>query len=162
MQPEIDEATRQRLIGDIDAMPAALAAALDGLTEAQLDTPYRDGGWTVRQVVHHLADSHMNAYIRMRLAVTEDNPTLKPYDESRWAEIPDARTGDVSLSLPLIEALHRRMVTFLRNLAPGDFATPIVHPESGQLTIDKLLQIYGWHSRHHVAHITSLRAARGW
>jgi hypothetical protein len=162
MKPDIDPATRTRLIDDIAAMPAALAAAVGGLSAAQLDTPYRDGGWTVRQVVHHLADSHVNAYIRMRLAVTEDNPTLKPYDEEEWAKLDDARTGDIALSMPLIDALHRRWVVFMRGLPAEAFARPIVHPASGQLTVDKLLQIYGWHSRHHVAHVAALRVREGW
>jgi hypothetical protein len=162
MQPEIDSATRDRLMKDIEEMPAALGAAVERLTEAQLDTPYRDGGWTVRQVVHHLADSHMNAYVRMRLALTEDNPTLKAYDEAAWAEIADARTGEIALSMPLIEALHRRWTVFLRGLPAAAFGRPIAHPESGPMTIDSLLQVYGWHSRHHVAHITSLGARMGW
>ena len=160
--PTIDAATRAALIADIEQLPEALGRALAGLNDAKLDTPYREGGWTVRQVVHHVADSHMNAYIRMRLAATEDSPTIKPYDEVAWAEQSDAQTGDINLSVPLIDALHRRWSVWLRQLPASGFARTVVHPESGTLSIDGLLQIYGWHSRHHVAHITGLRKRLGW
>jgi uncharacterized damage-inducible protein DinB len=161
-KPAIDGATRSELIAHIEALPARLADALDGLTDAQLDTPYRDGGWTVRQVVHHLADSHLNAFIRMRLAATEDTPPLKTYDEAVWAEQVDAKTAPVALSRAILDGLHARWVLWLRALPEAAFARPALHPEAGPVTIDSLLQIYGWHGRHHVAHITALRARHGW
>lgn len=138
-----------------------LRAAVEGLTEAQLDTPYRPGGWTVRQVVHHVPDSHLNAYIRMKLALTEDGPTIKPYDENLWAELSDSRMP-VDASLSLMDALHRRWVTVLRSLQPADFARTFLHPEAGVVSLDRLIALYAWHGRHHVAHITSLRQRMGW
>jgi uncharacterized damage-inducible protein DinB len=159
---ELVDEGRRRAIGDIEVAPARLRAALEGLLPQQLDTPYRAGGWTVRQVVHHLADSHMNAYARFRLALTEAEPTIKPYDETRWAELSDARTAPVEISLALLESLHRRWVMLLRSLAPGDFARRFRHPEHGLMTLEKNLALYAWHGRHHVAHITSLRERMGW
>ena len=161
-RPAIDAATREQLIDEIEQLPGRLRAAVSGLSEAQLDTPYRDGGWTVRQVVHHVDDSHMNAFIRMRLAVTEDNPTIKPYEENEWAKLADSRGGPIDLSLPLLDALHRRLTIFLRSLDASAFDRPLVHPDMGQLKLHDLLQIYGWHSRHHVGHITGLRKRQRW
>ena len=155
------EAQRRQLIAILEALPAKLREAVDGLNEKQIDTPYRDGGWTVRQTVHHIADSHMNSFIRFRLAITEDNPTIKPYKEALWAEIPDAREP-VEVSLTLIDSLHRRMVVMLRAFKPADWQRTLVHPENGQMTLDRMLGIYAWHSRHHVAHITELRKRMGW
>jgi len=153
---------RRQLIDQIDQAPAQLRQAVAGLTEEQIDTPYRPGGWTVRQVVHHLPDSHMNAYGRFRLALTEDEPTIKPYDQERWAALEDARTAPAELSLSLLEPLHRRLVLLLRSLRPEDFARTFRHPEMGVVTLDRLLGMYAWHGRHHIAHITSLRDRRGW
>jgi hypothetical protein len=153
---------RQQLIGQIELSPAQLREALAGLTEEQIDTPYRPGGWTVRQVVHHLSDSHMNAYVRFRLALTEDEPTIKPYDQERWATLEDARTAPAELSLSLLESLHRRFVLLLRSMRAGDFARTIRHPELGVVALDKYLGMYAWHGRHHIAHITSLRDRMGW
>ena len=159
---QVTEAQRPKLIQHIADTPANLRAAISGLSEQQLDTPYRPGGWTVRQVVHHLPDSHLNSYIRFKLAVTEEKPTIKTYEEKLWAELDDGRTAPVEISLQLLEALHRRWVMFLQSLKPGDFARQFTHPENGLMTIDDLLRLYAWHGRHHVAHITSLRARMGW
>ncbi len=153
---------RREAIDALAEAPARLRAAVAGLSPQQLDTPYRPGGWTVRQVVHHLADSHMNSYVRFRLALTEEEPTLKPYDERRWAELSDARTAPIEISLALLESLHRRWVMLLRSLAPADFARRFRHPEHGLMTLEKNLALYAWHGRHHVAHITSLRERMGW
>jgi uncharacterized damage-inducible protein DinB len=161
-QETIDAATRAALIDAIAAAPAALAAAVRDLSEAQLDTPYREGGWTPRQIVHHLADSHMNAYVRMKLAATEENPTIKPYLEGAWARLPDAMDADVTASLGLLDALHARWVAFARALRPADFERTLLHPERGPMTIDRSLALYAWHGPHHVAHITGLRRERGW
>ncbi len=162
IQPELTDARRAELIDRIEATPAAVRKAVAGLDDARLDTPYRPGGWTVRQVVHHLPDSHMNAYIRFRWALTEDNPTIKTYTESAWAELPDARSAPVEPSLTLLESLHDRLVRLLRSFGPAEHHRPFVHPEVGPMTLDGLLQIYGWHGPHHTAHITSLRQREGW
>ncbi len=132
-----------------------------GLSQEQLDTPYRAGGWTVRQVVHHLPDSHLNAYVRFKLALTEDKPTICPYDEARWAELGDSRHTPIATSLELLERLHERWVVLLRSMAPADFARRFVHPELGELDLNLYTAQYGWHGRHHVAQITALRAAVG-
>ena len=154
---------REQHIGEIAAAPARFRAAVQGLDDHQLDTPYRDGGWTVRQVVHHFADSHMNAYVRFRLAITEKGPTVKPYDEAKWAELIDARTMPVEVSLRLIESLHERWVTLLRSCSDADFARILHHPEyAGTVRLDTYLAQYGWHCRHHAAHITGLRGRMGW
>jgi hypothetical protein len=153
---------RTQCIRDIEETPARLRAAVAGLTEKQLDTPYRPGGWTVRQVVHHLPDSHMNAYVRIKLAITEDRPTIKPYEEARWAELVDGRTAPAELSLTLLEALHARWVMLLKSLAAEQFQRPFVHPDHGQVDGEWLLAMYAWHGKHHVAHITSLREREGW
>jgi len=161
-EDEASEARRREWIAQIEEAPAKLRAAIQGLTEQQLDTPYRDGGWTVRQVVHHLPDSHMNAYVRFKLAVTEDYPTIKTYEEKLWAELPDAKTASVEPSLALLESLHYRWVLFLKSLSAADYARKIRHPELGELALDKYLAMYAWHGRHHVAHITSLRKRMKW
>jgi hypothetical protein len=153
---------RRRLIDAIDQTPANLRAAVEDLSEQQLDTPYRPGGWTVRQVTHHVPDSHMNAYIRFRLALTEEEPTIKPYDEGRWAELADARTAPVETSLALLEALHLRWAMLLRSLSDADFARQFRHPELGIVSLDKNLALYVWHGRHHVAHVIFLRERMGW
>lgn len=161
-QPTITRVERQALLDDIDACPAKMSAAVEGLGESQLDTPYREGGWTVRQVVHHVPDSHLNAYVRLKLALTEDNPTIRPYDEAEWAKLADARETPVETSLTLLDTLHKRWMTLWRAMSDGDFKRPLIHPDHGQKDLDWLLQMYGWHSRHHVAHITSLRERNGW
>ena len=153
---------RRTLIQQIKDAPAAMRQAVAGLSERQLDTPYRPGGWTVRQVAHHVPDSHMNAYIRCKLALTEDNPTIKPYDETEWAKVADTARTPVDVSLTLLESLHTRWGILLDSLGDADFARRLQHPEHGQVTIDWLLQLYAWHGRHHVAHITELRKREGW
>jgi DinB superfamily len=152
---------RRVAIDQIAQTPGFLNAAVAGLTAEQLDTPYRDGGWTVRQVVHHVADSHMNAYVRFKLALTEDEPTIKPYNEKLWAMLPDSQ-APVEVSLALLNALHLRWGAVLLSMKPEDFARTLRHPEMGLVTLDGNLRIYSWHGRHHVAHITALRAREGW
>lgn len=158
----LTEAQRRDLIDAIAEAPARLAAAVAGLTPAQLDTPYRPGGWTVRQVVHHVPDSHLNSYVRFKLALTEDEPTIKPYDEARWAELADVRATPIETSLALLENLHQRWVLLLRSLGPADWMRKFKHPERGVVTLEQTLGLYAWHGRHHVAHITSLRERNGW
>jgi uncharacterized damage-inducible protein DinB len=157
----LTDAERRESIEAIAAAPARLRAAVQGLTEEQLDTPYRPGGWTVRQVVHHVADSHMNAYIRFKWTLTEDNPTIRTYQQGQWAELPDS-FGPVAGSLTMLEALHDRWVRLLRAMKPADFARPFNHPENGPMTLDSLLVLYDWHGRHHTAHVTGLRERMGW
>ena len=153
---------RQRAIDDLAALPARMREAVAGLDDAQLDTPYRPGGWTVRQVVHHVADSHMNGFTRIKLALTEDTPTIKPYDENAFAALGDMRLP-VPISLSLLEALHARWIAIYAAMAAEQFARAFVHPEHGRaITIEEFTQMYGWHSRHHVAHITALRRRNGW
>jgi uncharacterized damage-inducible protein DinB len=149
-------------IEEIAAAPQHLSAAIGGLSPDQLDTPYRPGGWTVRQLVHHVPDSHINAYVRYRLALTEDEPLIKPYDESRWAELQDARTAPVEASLALLEALHQRWTSLLRTLTPAQWRRTFRHPERGTPSLRQDLGLYAWHGRHHVAHITALRKRMGW
>lgn len=156
------EAQRQGFIADIASTPAALQAAAGGLSAQQLDSSYRDGGWTVRQVVHHLPDSHMNAYVRFKLALTEDEPTIKPYAEDRWAELADTKTTPVEVSLMLLEALHDRWVTLLRSLNPEDWKRQFRHPELGAVSLEKNVALYAWHGKHHVAHVTELRKRMRW
>lgn len=156
-------ASRAAAIADITALPGNLRAAVAGLDDDRLDTPYRPDGWTVRQVVHHLADSHLNAYTRVKLALTEDTPTIKPYDEKEWAELLDAKTMPVAPSLGIIEGIHQRWVTLLGSLSDAEFARTVVHPEHGRMmSIDYLTAMYAWHCRHHTAHVTELRAREGW
>ena len=161
-EPELNDVSRQNLIRQITEAPAKLREAVKGLTEEQLDTPYRPGGWTVRQVVHHIPDSHMNAYIRFKLAMTQHQPPVKPYKEYLWAELVDAKSSPIEPSLTLLESLHQRWIVFLRSMATADFARTINHPENGMMTLDRVLQLYAWHGRHHVAHITSLRERMNW
>ena len=161
-KPTVDASACATMIQELAAAPAAIAAAVKGLTDTQLDTPYRDGGWTPRQIVHHVADSHMNAYIRCKLGITEDNPTIKPYDEKTWAETIDGRTAPIELSLPVIDGLHRRWVQFLNSLDMQALSRTVTHPERGPMTLTDLLQLYSWHGRHHTAHITELRQRMGW
>ena len=161
-QPSVDAAACAALIDQVASAPAALATAVKGLSDAQLDTPYRDGGWTPRQIVHHIADSHMNAYVRFKLGVTEDHPTIKPYDEKSWAETIDSRTAPVEVSLNVIAGVHARWVQFLQSLDGVALSRTIQHPERGSMALTDLLQLYAWHGRHHTAHITRLREERGW
>jgi hypothetical protein len=157
-----DRSHRSAAIADIAELPQKIRAAVAGLNDAQLDTPYRRDGWTVRQVVHHVADSHMNAFIRLKLALTEDAPTIKPYDENAWATLADMRLP-IDLSLAIIEGVHQRWHALNAALTEADYGRLWTHPEHGKtFTVDWLLQNYGWHSRHHVAHITALRARQHW
>lgn len=158
----LNHAQLQKLIDDIEQTPARLRAAVQGLSDSQLDTPYREGGWTVRQVVHHVPDSHVNAYVRFKLALTEDEPTIRPYMEDRWAELPEAKSAPVELSLSFLEALHKRWTIVLRELKEGDFKRSFRHPDLGIVTLEKNTALYSWHGRHHVAHITNLRESKGW
>lgn len=160
---ELNADERRTMIDTIAAAPARMREAVSGLSEAQLDTPYREGGWTVRQVIHHVPDSHLNAYIRLKLALTENDPAIRPYDEGLWAELPDSKETPVEVSLTLLESLHARWVTLLRSLQESDFRRTLRHPEhSGILTVDWLVSMYAWHSRHHVGHVTALRERSGW
>jgi uncharacterized damage-inducible protein DinB len=160
---EIPEEQRAAWIGEIRRLPADLREAVRGLSAEQLGTPYREGGWTVRQVVHHLADSHMNSLTRFKLTLTEENPTIKPYREAAWAELADAVTLPVETSLQLLDALHERWIVLLESLSAEDYQRTFFHPESGQtVKLDYNVGIYAWHGRHHVAHITSLRERMGW
>jgi len=154
-------AQRGECLEQIAAAPKLLRRAVAGLDEPQIDTPYRPGGWTVRQVVHHLPESHMNAYVRCKLALTEDVPTIKPYNQTRWAETPDAR-APVEVSLALLDALHQKWMVLLRGMAPDDFARQLNHPENGIMTLDSVVAMYAWHGRHHTAHVTGLRERMGW
>jgi len=153
---------KQDALDGIARTPANLRAAANGLTGAQLDTPYRPGGWTVRQVVHHLPDSHLNAYVRFKLALTEDQPTIKTYAEDRWAELADTKATPVEVSLTLLDSLHDRWVRLLRSLTAENWKRTFRHPELGVMTLEKTLALYAWHGRHHVTHITSLRDREGW
>lgn len=160
---ELTPGERREHIDHIAAAPARLRAAVAGLDNRQLDTPYREGGWTVRQVVHHVPDSHVNAYCRLKLALTEDTPTIRPYDESTWAKLDDVRVTPVEVSLTLLESLHERWVGLLRTMRDEDFRRTFRHPEhEGTQTIDWLVAMYSWHGRHHAGHITSLRERMGW
>jgi hypothetical protein len=163
MPATITAETRGRAIEDIAALPSRLREAVALLTDRQLDTPYRPGGWTVRQVVHHVADSHLNSYVRMKVALTEHSPTITPYDEKLWAALPDMRLP-IDSSLGILDGLHVRWVVLFRALQPADYARTFQHPEypDAPRTIEWVLQHYAWHSRHHVGHITSLRQREGW
>jgi hypothetical protein len=156
------EDQKEDRIDQVTHAPSNLRVAIKGLTNSQLDSPYRPGGWTVRQVVHHVPDSHMNAYIRFKLALTEDEPTIKPYAEDRWAQLADTKTTPVEVSLAMLDALHDRWVRLLNSLTTDDWKRTFRHPELGAMNLEKTLALYAWHGRHHVAHITSLREREGW
>jgi uncharacterized damage-inducible protein DinB len=162
MPEQITATTRAEAIREIADTPEKLRTAVKGLNDRQLDTPYREGGWTLRQVVHHLADSHLNAYIRLRLALTESEPTIKPYEEGAWAKLEDAEHAPVEVSLRLIDPLHERWVRLLRSLKTEDFARTLRHPEHGLRSVDWLAFLYAWHGRHHTAHITELKKQKQW
>lgn len=149
----LEAAERAELITVLDRTPARFRALVTGLTDPQLDTPYRPGGWTIRQVVHHVPDSHLNAYVRMKLAVTENAPAISTYEEALWAELPEAKSGPIEMSLALLEALHTRWVAFLRALPSSDFRKAFVHPQWRNVTVDEAIVMYAWHCRHHAAHI---------
>ena len=155
----LDEAARSAAIADLEQAPDNLRRLVAGLGDAQLETPYRPGGWTIRQVVHHVPDSHMNAYVRMKLAVTEDTPQIRPYEEGRWAELPEAKSAPIAMSLDLLAALHRRWVAFLRALPDQDFRRAFLHPEWGRVPLDEAIAMYAWHGRHHVAHVRQALAS---
>lgn len=157
----INDTQRRDFINAIAETPTNLKAAVAGLNDKQLDTPYRPEGWTIRQVVHHLADSHLNSFTRFKLALTEQEPTIKPYDEKLWAELPDSKTP-IELSLPLLEGLHKRWTILLNSLSASDWQRTFRHPERGTMTLSDNLQLYAWHGKHHVAHITALRERNGW
>jgi hypothetical protein len=157
-----DKEQREKFIEDIEQTPAALRAAVQGLSPQQLETPYREGGWTVWQVVHHVPDSHMNAYIRFKLALTEDEPTIKPYEQQLWAELEDVKSTPIEVSLALMDALHDRWVRLLRSMKTNDWKRSFRHPELGMVALEKNVALYSWHGRHHVAHITELRKRMGW
>ena len=160
--PDIPHDGRRASIREIADAPRALRAAAAGLTDAQLETPYRPEGWTVRQVIHHVPDSHMNAYVRFKLALTEDRPVIKPYDEAAWAQVADTARTPVEVSLTLLDALHHRWVVLLESLEATDYARELVHPQHGPVTLDWMLQLYAWHGRHHAAHVSELRTREGW
>lgn len=149
-------------IDRIAAMPSALKKVVAGLSDDQLDTRYRPGGWSVRQLVHHIADSHMNAFIRVKLALTEDAPTIKPYDQDAWVRMADIDAVPPSVSVGIVDGVHARFVAVLRAMTPDDFSRTLLHPENGPMTIDRLVGIYAWHGDHHVAHIRALRARESW
>lgn len=157
----MDAAARQEGLAAIRDLPDRLRAAVAGLTDAQLDTPYRPGGWTVRQLIHHLADSHLNAYCRWKLALTEPHPRIKPYDQEAWATLPDSRLPP-GVSLDLLTALHARWTTVLETMTEADFGRTLDHPETGPARLDRMLHHYAWHGRHHTAHVTALRSRLGW
>ncbi len=162
IDPHVTPEKRNAWIDQIAEAPALLRLALAGLTDAQLDTRYREDGWTIRQVVHHIADADINGFMRFKLALTEDNPSIKTYEEDGWAETVDGRDAPVELSLQLFEALRARWALLLRSLSEADFARAFVHPDRGVMTIDRTIQLYAWHGRHHTAHITDLRRRAGW
>ena len=155
-------AERIDAIATLEGLACHLRDAVEGLDDSQLDTPYREGGWTIRQVVHHVADSHMNAFIRLRKALTEDWPLISPYDEKAWSMLVDSVTAPVGLSLDLVEALHARWVRILESLTVDEWERGFKHPQMGPMTVEGATLLYAWHSRHHVAHITHLRKKRGW
>ncbi|OGU32740.1 MAG: metal-dependent hydrolase [Ignavibacteria bacterium GWA2_55_11] len=161
-KPSLSNDDRKELIRQIKETPSLFRKAFHGLNDDQLDTPYREGGWSARQVAHHVPDSHMNAYIRTKLALTEEKPAIKPYDQSRWSELIDARTMPIEVSLSLLETVHARWVVVLESLTAGDFARRFFHPENGEQNLDWLLQMYAWHGRHHTAHVTELCKQKGW
>ncbi|HEU4456276.1 MAG TPA: bacillithiol transferase BstA [Longimicrobium sp.] len=159
---EITPGRREAWIGEIAALPVRLREAVAGLSEERLDTPYREGGWTVRQVIHHLPDSHMNGYVRAKLSLTEEAPLIKTYDEARWAELADTRDTPPEVSLALLDALHARWAVLYRSLDEAQWKRTFTHPELGAMTLERHLSLYAWHGRHHTAHVTSLRERMGW
>ena len=160
--PSATPATRATCIRAIAEAPALLRLAVIGLDDRQLATPYRPGGWTVREVIHHVPDSHLNAYCRFKFALTEDGPTIKPYDEAAWAKLADTALTPPEVSLALLDAQHSRWVALLKSMTAEDFLRPLQHPEHGKMTLDWMLQLYAWHGRHHAAHVTELRKREGW
>jgi uncharacterized damage-inducible protein DinB len=158
----LTEDRKRAFLDDIAKTPAKLRVAVKGLSQNQLDTPYRPGGWTVRQVVHHVPDSHLNSYTRFKLALTEDEPTIKPYAEDRWAQLADTKATPLEVSLTLLDSLHDRWMRLLRSMTPEQWKRTFRHPELGPMTLEKTLALYAWHGRHHVAHITALREREGW
>ncbi len=162
MAEHSSEAQRQEIIASIAEAPKRFRDAVAGLSDAQLETSYREGGWTVRQVIHHVADSHMNAYIRTKWALTEAEPTIKPYDEKSWAELEDAKRAPLEPSLALLDSLHDRWVRLLRSLTPEQWKRTFRHPEMGPMTLEKTLALYAWHGPHHIAHVTELRKRMSW
>jgi uncharacterized damage-inducible protein DinB len=159
--PLTDDKKREA-IDSVAETPANLRAAIAGLSPEQLNTPYRPGGWTVRQLTHHVPDSHLNAYIRFKLALTEDEPTIKPYEQQLWAELPDTKETPIEVSLTMLEVLHDRWVRLLRLLNAKDWQRTFRHPELGTVSLEKNLALYAWHGKHHVAHVTALRQREGW
>lgn len=159
---EVSPEDRRQHLRDIAELPAKLREAVAGLAPQHLDIPYREGGWTIRQIVHHIPDSHVNSYVRFKLALTEDRPIIKPYDEKLWAEIPEARTAPIEMSLDMVDALHGRWSLMLRNMTDADFERSIMHPEIGVLKVKSMVAGYGWHCRHHVAQIVATRRRMGW
>ena len=160
--PQPTRAKHKGWVDQIGRVPGELRALVQDLSERQLDTPYRPDGWTVRQVVHHLADSHLNAYVRTKLALTEEEPTIKPYDQAAWAELPDGSTAPIESSMSLLEALHARWVATLRAIDEEAFKRTLNHPEQGLITISRIVQSYAWHGQHHIAHVNTLRDKMGW
>jgi uncharacterized damage-inducible protein DinB len=160
--PNVTPEKRRQWIAEIKTAPALFRTAVAGLTDSQLDTPYRDGGWTVRQVVHHMADSHVHNLIRFRLALTQDSPAVSGYDPAKWAELPDAKSGPLDVSLSLFQAIHDRWSLLLNAMSPTDFARTFRRPDGQVVTLDRGLQTYVWHGKHHAAHITGLRERMGW
>lgn len=158
---EIAPELRRQFIETIEDLPAKLREAVEGLSEEQLETPYRPDGWTVRQTVHHVADSHINLFIRFRLALTEDTPTIRPYEEAEWAKLSDAKMP-LDVSFKIIEGVHARLTNMLKSLTDKQFARKLIHPDSGEWTIESMLGLYDWHSKHHTAHITRLRERMNW
>ena len=157
------EAQKNKWINDLRHLPKDLEMAIQNLDAAQIQTPYREGGWKVQQLVHHIADSHMNSFIRFKLALTEDNPTIKPYDENAWSEMADVQKEPINVSITLIYALHKRWLTLLQNMSDADFEKTLFNPQRrGQLTLWEMLGIYAWHGKHHVAHIKTLKENKGW
>lgn len=162
VEDKIDKAVIDKFIKEIELLPERLADAVRGLNLKQLQTPYRPDGWTIQQVVHHIADSHMNAYVRFKLALTESKPIVKPYDEKLWAELPDAKLVDINVSLSFIDSLHKRWVILLKQLKTKELDKEFLHPESGMKNLKETLCLYAWHSNHHLAHITSLKQRMNW
>ena len=156
------EAKKSEYLSDVEQVPAKLRAAVKGLSDSQLDVPYREGGWTVRQVVHHVPDSHMNAFIRLKLALTEHEPTIKTYEEDQWAKLGDVPTTPIETSLCLLECLHTRWMNVMRPMTAGQWKRTLRHPALGVMTLETMLALYAWHGKHHVAHVTALRESKGW